>query len=446
MNIRNYAELQAALGRLPYKAVRVLSCRAAMRSMTTTKRFLDDLGTPLHDMYALAMFRDVSRAAIESFFGAWPVASPPPMTVGYTKGPLKALFENDEEFGYGYACGNACIEDVRSQKLRNRNAIIFSSKSLEIGSRMSRGELFLHLWHPVQLDLHVAGSMDNPNDLFASNELTPGAGQPADPRYHPSDLLLSLKNAGRSWSYWYDWYSGFLTGDPLDWNLQRQIALISVEKWKSGPEAVAAEIERIRAEFSVPPSGKDRFPKHEPKSVSHLFENRIITSASLQGLAAQVTQSIERFHAETGANALPEALEPLTALPALLLAVNSTIQEAPSDRAIASETEDQLRAEIGRLNAKIAELECKLSGLKSVVEGLPKTERKGLLHLLAQTALWGSLAGGLWVLSGEDADVRDRYENLIERKEQIRILLMREGLPQTQVEKSLRPAARPERA
>ncbi|WP_411352433.1 hypothetical protein PNH50_05190 [Leisingera aquaemixtae] len=241
-------------------------------------------------------------------------------------------------------------------------------------------------------------------------------------------------------------YRGFLNGDPLDWNLQRQVALISVEKWKSGPEAVAAEIERIRAEFSVQPSGKERFPKHEPKSVRHLLENRVIASACLQGLAAQVTQSIERFHAETGANALPEALEPLTALPALLLAVNSTIEKAPSVAPPASETEDQLRAEIGRLYAKAAELESKIFGLEAVLAGLPKTERKGILHLLAQTALWGSLVGGLWMLSGEDADLRDRYENLIERKEQIRILLMREGLPQTQVEKSLRPAERPGRA
>ncbi|UWQ76039.1 hypothetical protein [Leisingera sp. M658] len=248
------------------------------------------------------------------------------------------------------------------------------------------------------------------------------------------------------WTFWRAWYQGFLEGQPIDWDLQRRIALIGDAVWDAGPEAVAAEIERIRAEFSAPRAGKERFPKHEPKSVSHLIENRIISSASLQGLAAQVTHSIDRFHAETGANALPDALEPLTALPALLLAVTSAIQNALSSETIASETEDQLRAEVGRLNAKVAELEGKISGLEAVIASLPKSEHKGILHLLAQTALWGSLAGGLWMLSGEDADLRKRYESLIERKEQIRGLLMRDGLPQTQVEKSLRPAARPGRA
>ncbi|UWQ29835.1 hypothetical protein [Leisingera sp. M523] len=262
-------------------------------------------------------------------------------------------------------------------------------------------------------------------------------------------LVNSEEEAGLDFlntPFWHDWYWGIVSGKPLDWDLQRRISLIDDAVWDAGPEAVAAEIERIRAEFSAPRAGKERFPKHEPKSVSHLIENRIISSASLQGLAAQVIHSIDRFHAETGANALPDALEPLTALPALLLAVTSAIQNAPSSETIASETEDQLRAEVGRLNAKVAELEGKISGLEAVIASLPKSEHKGILHLLAQTALWGSLAGGLWMLSGEDADLRKRYESLIERKEQIRGLLMREGLPQTQVEKSLRPAARPGRA
>ncbi|MDC0658281.1 hypothetical protein N6L27_09760 [Leisingera sp. SS27] len=371
-------------------------------------------------MYALAMFRDVSRAAIESYFGAWSAAAPPPMTVGFAKGPLKTLFENDEESGYGYACGNACIKDVRSQKLRNRNAIIYSSKSLEIGSRMSRGELFLHLWHPVELDLHFAESMDNPNDLFASSELTPGTRQPGDPRNSPSDLLLSLKNAGGNWSYWYDWYRGFLTGDPLDWNLQRQVALISVEKWESGPEAVAAEIERIRAEFNAPPPGKERFPKHEPKSVSHLFENRIIATASLQGLAAQVTNSIERFHAETGANALPEALEPLAALPPLLLAVNSTLQQAPSDGPLASETEDQLRAEIGRLNAKVAQLENELQKANAAEPSVfSDAFKKQLGTSLGDWKLYAALCTGLWFVSGDIEGTQRRLENISHYRDMI---------------------------
>ncbi len=49
--------------------------------------------------------------------------------------------------------------------------------------------------------------------------------------------------------FWREWYQGFLDGKPMDWELQRRVALIEDAIWESGPEAVAEEIERIRAEF-----------------------------------------------------------------------------------------------------------------------------------------------------------------------------------------------------
>ncbi|AUQ99742.1 hypothetical protein [Phaeobacter inhibens] len=50
-------------------------------------------------------------------------------------------------------------------------------------------------------------------------------------------------------SFWREWYQGFLDGKPLDWELQRRVALIDDTIWDAGPETVAAEIERIEAEF-----------------------------------------------------------------------------------------------------------------------------------------------------------------------------------------------------
>lgn len=51
------------------------------------------------------------------------------------------------------------------------------------------------------------------------------------------------------WNFWGRWYLGLLNGQPLDWVLQRSIALISDSVWQSGPEAVAQEIARIEAEW-----------------------------------------------------------------------------------------------------------------------------------------------------------------------------------------------------
>ena len=226
-------------------------------------------------------------------------------------------------------------------------------------------------------------------------------------------LLGFLEARDNDWSFWIEWLKGLLNGTPINWELQRRVALIDDAVWNAGPEAVSAEIERIKSEFSLPPTGKERFPKHEPKSVRHLFENRVVASASLQGLAAQVTQSIERFHAETGANALPEALEALAALPALLLAVNATIQAAPPDGAVASETEDQLRAEIGRLNAKVAQLENELqkacSAKPSVFSGAFK---KQLGTSLGDWKLYAALCTGLWFVSGDAEGTQRRLENI----------------------------------
>ena len=49
------------------------------------------------------------------------------------------------------------------------------------------------------------------------------------------------------WSFWREWYQGFLDGKPLDWEIQRRVALIHDEIW----EQVAEEIERIRTLFDL---------------------------------------------------------------------------------------------------------------------------------------------------------------------------------------------------
>ncbi len=54
-----------------------------------------------------------------------------------------------------------------------------------------------------------------------------------------------------SWSFWRDWYQGFLQGKPLDWELQRRVALIPDEDWDKGSAHVAGVIDEIRARFEV---------------------------------------------------------------------------------------------------------------------------------------------------------------------------------------------------
>ncbi len=65
---------------------------------------------------------------------------------------------------------------------------------------------------------------------------------------------------GQEWSFWRDWYQGFLNGKPLDWELQRRVALIPDEDWEKGPEHIAEIIEKIRLQFktqTTPPLVRD---------------------------------------------------------------------------------------------------------------------------------------------------------------------------------------------
>ena len=52
-------------------------------------------------------------------------------------------------------------------------------------------------------------------------------------------------------SFWSDWFEGFLSGRPLNWELQRRVALIPDEDWSQGPEHIGKIIEEIRARFEL---------------------------------------------------------------------------------------------------------------------------------------------------------------------------------------------------
>ncbi|MEM9124435.1 MAG: hypothetical protein AAGB28_01585 [Pseudomonadota bacterium] len=56
---------------------------------------------------------------------------------------------------------------------------------------------------------------------------------------------------GPSFTFWRKWRQGFIVGQPVDWGLQRRIALIDDSIWNAGPDTVANEIERIQARWKV---------------------------------------------------------------------------------------------------------------------------------------------------------------------------------------------------
>lgn len=73
-------------------------------------------------------------------------------------------------------------------------------------------------------------------------------------------------------SFWREWYQGFLDGKPLDWELQRRVALIPDADWEQGPEHIAKLIEEIRARFEL------------EKRIAALEEELRATSMSRHGI------------------------------------------------------------------------------------------------------------------------------------------------------------------
>lgn len=92
-----------------------------------------------------------------------------------------------------------------------------------------------------------AAKNGDPHQIFAGS-LWPRP-QDADPLLAMWHTFEAQPDPTGIWSFWRDWYRGMLTGAPMDWDLQLQVARIKDEIWEAGPEDVAKEIERIQAKF-----------------------------------------------------------------------------------------------------------------------------------------------------------------------------------------------------
>lgn len=220
---------------------------------------------------------------------------------------------------------------------------------------------------------------------------------------------------GAAFDFWRRWYRGMLMGQPLDWELQRRVALIDNDIWEAGPGAVAEEIARIEDELKAQRRDQEaRHPEFEPGSVDALFKNKVVTGAQALQLGQQIEQSIARFHAETGLNQLPEAFQPLERMPRALTRISAVL----THEAQSPEAEQRLREEIGRLSARVAELEKELAVAKAKGEPIfapAFKEQAG--KSLGDWKLYAALCASLWVVTGDTAGMRTRLENLMGLRE-----------------------------
>jgi hypothetical protein len=201
-----------------------------------------------------------------------------------------------------------------------------------------------------------------------------------------------------NWDFWLRWWDGVTAGRPLDWELQKHVALIPREDWQKGPEHIAELIRKFEAGFDKVQDIDPKAPK--PETARYLTQNRLVRRMQAQGLAGQIADVIERYARDTGCNDLPDEFQALRSIPAVLLELGRKLADATT-------TEDALRAEVQRLNARVLRLEADLKEAKA--RTLTGTFSKSFVEQagksLGDWKMWGALVGGISYFGGMPAMV-----------------------------------------
>lgn len=284
------------------------------------------------------------------------------------------------------------------------SATAFAARAAAEDTRLSSNEIFnerkaslaaaasAFIWENCRYDVNV---LELGGDPFTEPLLQ---GQTPD-WFNSADVqsrAIWAKNPD-TWDFWVRWWDGVLTGWPLDWDLQKKVALIPDNDWKKGPEHIAALI-RVIEEHSLQNKAPPKAPK--PESALYLTQNRLVARMQAQGLAGQIADVIERYARDTGCNDLPDAFQALKSMPAVLLELGRKLADATT-------TEDALRAEVQRLNARVLRLEANLKEAKA--KTLTGTFSKSFVEQagksLGDWKMWGALIGGVSYLGGVPAMV-----------------------------------------
>ena len=103
------------------------------------------------------------------------------------------------------------------------------------------------IWQAITADCSGLAAGSDPSNLPLWPEVTPEALTEAE--------LAGLENlaieTGDRNSFWHRWWFAMKRGEPMDWDFQRDVALIPEDIWQAGPKAMLEEIGKIEARFAL---------------------------------------------------------------------------------------------------------------------------------------------------------------------------------------------------
>lgn len=134
----------------------------------------------------------------------------------------------------GIAIGTIGVADLAADDAY----VAFTKAYVPGGSELAMEAIHLAAYADATLDVDslLTTAIESPEIVAAI--VTPAAAGPTN--------ALQI---GGPWTFWATWYARAMAGDPLPWDLQKKIALISGDLWDDGPDAVALEIALIERNF-----------------------------------------------------------------------------------------------------------------------------------------------------------------------------------------------------
>ncbi|MEM9709333.1 MAG: hypothetical protein AAF871_11120 [Pseudomonadota bacterium] len=235
-----------------------------------------------------------------------------------------------------------------------------------------------------------------------------GGKEPAELRDALGDER-DLLQSGPEWDFWRRWHRGALVGQPIPWDVQREVALIPNENWEKGAAHIAELIQGIEKKFEPDDPLDNEAAK---KQVQRILKSALKSEVEARGLGQLIAMAIDAYRREIS-NALPDALEPLEQLPPVLNQIALVLsREAP-----ATEKEEQLfvliqgmARTINVLNSRLetahadkctveAKLEAK-SARKLFSDAFYTNAGAGFGKLVSSPLLWGPVIGGAAIFIG----------------------------------------------
>ncbi|WP_235438851.1 hypothetical protein [Candidatus Rhodobacter oscarellae] len=124
--------------------------------------------------------------------------------------------------------------------------------SLDSSMEIKRGfDLFLHELSEVQRGTNASSKYLADERSLGKRSDSLWRGMRSEAVESGQSTNLMIEQFGDDFEFWREWYQGVLHGTPIDWELQKKVASIGSWVWEAGPEAVAEEIEKIKADFLV---------------------------------------------------------------------------------------------------------------------------------------------------------------------------------------------------